>query len=266
MYRLKFTYYLKCNRKEFKRLFVEQEQNGIRNIPIFIISFNRLSYVEKMVQFLENNGYNNIHIIDNASTYPPLLEYFRKTSYDVIRLEENKGHMVFWNDSRFDKYRKNFYVVTDPDIEPITECPSDFIEKFFFVLKRHPYVRKVGFSLKIDDLPVDGVLSKNAFVWEKQFYEIKLKDIYYADIDTTMALYMPDIYCEHLNFYRAFRTTFPYVARHLPWYKGQDDITEEDIYYSKHKTTGWWNPLKSNDLAENQVEERKKSRCTPPQN
>jgi len=113
-------------------------------------------------------------------------------------------------------------------------------------------------------LPAEGVLSKDVFKWEKPFYEIKLKDAYYADIDTTMALYMPDNYCEHLNFYRAFRTAFPYVARHLPWYKGKYDITEEDIYYSKHKTTGWWNPLKSSDLEEKQIERSEKSRCTPP--
>lgn len=264
MYRLKFMYCLKCNHKEIARLFAEQEANGIHNIPVFVISYNRLSYVEKMVRILENSGYRNIHIIDNASTYPPLLDYLRKTSCDVIRMKENKGHMVFWNDSRFDKYRNNFYVVTDPDIEPISECPNDFIERFFFILKEHPYVRKVGFSLKIDDLPKNGILSEEAFEWEKQFYEMKIKDVYYADIDTTMALYMPDVYCKHLNFYRAFRTAFPYVAKHLPWYKVENDVTEEDIYYSKHKTTGWWDPLKSNKLEEHQIKERKNGRCLPP--
>jgi len=243
----KLWYVLFCKKKnQIEKLFAEYDISKINEIPIFIINFNRLSYVKLLVANLEQRGYLNIHIIDNNSTYPPLLKYYDDCRYDVIRLKENKGHMVFWKDEYFSKYRESFYVVTDPDVLPIEECPNDFVLNFFECLRKYPWVRKVGFSLKIDDLPQDSILSEDAYNWEKQFYKTKLKkeNIYYAGIDTTFALYMPDNYIVGENFGRAFRTGMPYVARHLPWYKKASEVTEEDIYYSTHKTNGWWDFVK----------------------
>jgi len=244
---LELWYVLFCSKKkQIEKLFSEYDTSKMKEIPIFIINFNRLTYVKLLVQNLEKRGYFNIHIIDNNSSYPPLLEYYDKCKYDVIRMKENKGHMVFWKDKYFSKYRESFYVVTDPDVLPIEECPNDFMLKFFECLRTYPWVRKVGFSLKIDDLPKDGILSEDAYNWEMQFYKTKneKQNIYYADIDTTFALYMPDNHSVSKNFGRAFRTGMPYVARHLPWYKKASEVTEEDIYYSTHKTNGWWDFVK----------------------
>lgn len=241
MFRLKIKYLLSGNQNVVKKAFDDMENQGIKNIPIFIISFNRLSYIISIIEYLEKSGYRNIHIIDNNSSYPPLLRYYEEIPYEVIKLDYNGGHMVFWNDSRFEKYRNSFYVLTDPDILPVEECPDDFLEKWFNILKKYPYVRKVGFSLRIDDLPTNAISNDVTVNWEKQFWNIKINEdnMYYADIDTTMALYMPDN-CNNANFYRAFRTGFPYQARHLPWYKTVNDITEEDVYYSKLNKFGTW--------------------------
>lgn len=220
-----------------------QKKRGIHTIPIFIVSYNRLSYLKELIKVLEEKGYNNIYIIDNNSTYPPLIEYYKSIQYNVIYLEKNLGHMAFWKSNLFDKYRNDFYVVTDPDVIPLEECPSDFLELFFKILEKYPFVRKVGFSLKIDDSPVDNVFANEVYNWEKQFYKNKLNNMYYASIDTTFALYLPDKFYKSGKFFRAFRTSYPYMARHLPWYKKGTDVTEEDIYYSKQKTNGWWDVL-----------------------
>ena len=45
-----------------KAIFEEQEKRGLVDIPIFIISFNRLSYLKKMVIRLEKMGKKNIII------------------------------------------------------------------------------------------------------------------------------------------------------------------------------------------------------------
>lgn len=241
MYRLRCKYYFSGRREIILKKFQAMEEKGIKEIPIFIVSFNRLSYLMKMIDSLEKRGYSNIHIIDNNSTYGPLLDYYQTIPYEIIKLDTNEGHMVFWKSSLFDKYRNNFYVLTDPDVIPIEECPDDFIAIWFNILKKHPYVKKVGFSLKIDDLPINAIGNEITIKWEQQFWNIKLNDerIYYADIDTTMALYMPDD-CSIASFYRAFRTDKPYQARHLPWYKTIDDITDEDVFYSRLNKFGTW--------------------------
>lgn len=237
-----------CNRRARKiqnqrnAVFENQRKMGLDSIPIFLISFNRLSYIKSMISSLEKKRKKNIIIIDNASTYPPLLEYYESIPYKVIRLDTNWGFQVFWNNPMFEVYRKSFYIISDPDVEPIEECPSDFIEHFFDILYKHPLARKVGFSLKIDDLPENGILTKQVIKWEKKYNKtyIKKDSVFYAQIDTTFALYVPDdIAISSLS--ESLRTAYPYQARHMPWYKNPQEITEEDKYYAEHKTNGWWN-------------------------
>lgn len=232
--------------KERDEAFRRCKSRGIKNIPIFIISFNRLSYVKGMIEQLENRGFKNINIIDNKSTYPPLLEYYKTIPYKIYYLNYNGGHKVFWKDNRFSKFRKDFYVVTDPDLEIISDCPNDFLDTFFERLWKYPFVMKVGFSLKIDDLPLDGCLAKEALEWEEQYYKtyIEKDNIYYAGIDTTFALYQPERFTKHLKFLSAFRMGYPYQTKHLPWYKNENEITDEDKFYSENKSNGWWDNVK----------------------
>ncbi len=233
-----------CRKRD--TVFIKRKQKGLNDIPVFIISYNRLSYLEQFIPQLEKHGMTNIHIIDNCSTYPPLLDYYKKCPYDIIYMKKNKGHMVFWNSEEFDNYRSDFYIVSDPDLEILETCPNDFLTFFFEKLWKYPFVRKVGFSLKIDDLPLNGCISMDAIKWEKQYYRtyIKKDNLYYAGIDTTFALYVPDSLVGKKKFLSAFRAGNPYQMRHLPWYKDNNNITEEDLYYSSHKTNGWFDPVK----------------------
>ena len=226
-------------RKEF---FAEHENYNFIDVPIFIISYNRLSYLKSIIQQLSDRGFNNINIIDNASTYPPLLEYYDTLSYKIFRLKENGGHMVFWENDIFKEYRNDLYVVTDPDISILEECPDDFLRVFFKLLKKYPRLKKVGFSLRIDDIPHDASLYEQVTKWEKMYTKFKIpnKNAFTADIDTTFALYLPDYLDCSRHFITAVRTGYPYQVRHLPWYKKSDDITDEDIYYSNHRTNGFW--------------------------
>lgn len=229
-----------CKREE---MFKQLSNTPIENIPIFIISFNRLSYLREQINNFEKHGLFNLIIIDNGSTYPPLLDYYKSIPYKVIYNNANDGHLVFWKNSSYSMYRQNFYIVTDPDILLIPECPNDFINELITTLRKYRFANKVGLSLKIDDIPNDTVFGNDVIKWESDYYKVKLKEkpIYYAPIDTTFALYLPDS-ISRKNFYCALRLGFPYQAQHLPWYKKKDDITDEDIFYSQQKTNGWWNP------------------------
>jgi hypothetical protein len=229
-----------------KAVFEERERRGLSSIPIFLVSFNRLSYLQAAIERFEQMGLTNIIIIDNHSSYPPLLEYYKQTKHKVITMDENYGHRVFWKSPELRQYRDDFYIVSDPDVIPIEECPDDLVERLFYVLKRYPNVTKVGLSLKLDDLPDDGVLTNDVLCHEKQFVEsyLKKENVYVAPVDTTFAIYAPDsIANKKMTFYCGLRMGYPYQARHMPWYKRKEEITDEDRFYSKLNKYGTWDAV-----------------------
>ncbi|MCA9313847.1 hypothetical protein KDA08_06065, partial [Candidatus Saccharibacteria bacterium] len=56
------------------------------DIPVFIINRDRYEPLLKLIAWLGDEGLKNIHIVDNASTYPPLMKYYESTPYHVVRL------------------------------------------------------------------------------------------------------------------------------------------------------------------------------------
>lgn len=226
---------------------------SLKDLPVYIISFNRLSYLESLVNWLEKSGCQNIHIVDNASTYPPLLDYLARTKHTVHRMEKNYGHTVLFDAPEFkDIVDNQYFVLSDPDVLPTDECPADFMRFLSGVLERFPKATKAGFGLKFDDLPDSYALKETVVKWESAFYEKAIKGtspaLYKAPIDTTFALYRPRKEWKK-GFAEAIRTGFPYQARHLPWYKDLNNLTEEDRFYNALDAgSGNWNGTKaSND-------------------
>lgn len=216
-------------------------------LPIYIICYNRLSYLQKIIARLEQFGLHNIHIIDNCSSYPPLLEYLQQTPYTVHRMDKNYGHMVFFLADEFKSVRENeYYVLTDPDVIATEECPADFLDYFYYLLQQYPQVSKVGFALKMDDVPNTSRLWEMMRRWESQYYKKKLnwfKPYWYKSyIDTTFALYRPQKTFDKNRFYKAIRVGAPYEARHFPWYKDVSCLDEEDKFYAATDCgSGNWN-------------------------
>jgi hypothetical protein len=125
---------------------------------------------------------------------------------------------------------KQFYIVSDPDVLPVEDCPNDFVRHFLKLHEDFIAYQKVGFGLKIDDIPDQYPLKDAVVSWEAQFWQHPLADgLYEAGVDTTFALYKPFTYRYVLH--PSIRTGEPYVARHLPWYHNPANESEEDIYY-----------------------------------
>lgn len=208
-------------------------------IPIFIISYNRLEPLRQCIERYERDGYKNIYILDNASDDPVLIEYLKRLKYEVYFLEKNWGHHVLWDCGLFDDIIENqYYVLTDPDILPIDECPSDYIEIFYKILQKYPQKTKVGFSLKIDDLPESYIFKYDIIRFESFYWERKLpfeKVIYDAPIDTTFALYRPGKIAVK-KFFDGIRCGYPYIARHLGWYEFSYS-NKENIGIKKYSTS-----------------------------
>ena len=199
-----------------------------------------------MLDWLPRYGYKNITIIDNHSDYEPLLSFYETCPYKVMRMDKNYGHTVFFTAPCFFWKRLfSFYIITDPDIQPIEECPNNFAEVFMKAMYRYPYFHRVGFSLKIDDIPDEYYLKNEVIAWEQQFYETLMSHspctLYNAVVDTTFALASPVIYQLLSIRIKGMRTGVPYQARHLPWYVGERDAEGNNYIATLREDVGTWN-------------------------
>ncbi len=215
--------------------------SGTVDYPIFITCRDRLTPLLRLVSWLEKSGAQRICLVDNASTYEPLLEYYERCPHVVVRLPENLGQLSPWLSNTINTHALGEnYVVTDPDVVPDSACPRDAVDHFRRVLDRFPDISKVGFGLRIDDLPRRYQLRRQVQAWESQFWCDKAAPgLYRAPIDTTFALYR-----EHTpaTMGPALRTGWPYVARHLPWYADSAHPDQEEQYYMAHArsdVTSW---------------------------
>jgi glycosyltransferase involved in cell wall biosynthesis len=209
-------------------------------IPIIINNKNQLSYLKRLINSLEKRGYKNIYIIDNASTYEPLLKFYEETPYKVFLLGQNVGFCALWDTDVFDHFKDQYYVYTDSDLEIVDECPDDFMVIMHYLLNKYS-LGKVGFSLLTDDLPDTFANRSEVQKWEARFQQNKVERLaFQAMVDTTFALYKPNIFGD-AGMLLAFRTSFPYSARHLPWYENTKALTDEQkYYYVNAKTSSHW--------------------------
>ncbi|GAC1374115.1 MAG: hypothetical protein NVSMB32_17410 [Actinomycetota bacterium] len=212
-------------------------------IPIFINCRERLTPLLALLSFLERAGHERIFLIDNDSTYPPLLEFYAQTCHKVIRLGANLGHEALWVANVLERVGvRGSFVLSDPDIVPLEGCPLDVVEYFGDLLERYPDRRKVGFGLAIDDLPREFVFREEVIAWESYYWQHMIAPgLFDAPIDTTFALYRdPGV----RGIDHCLRTGHPYLARHIPWYENLAQLSEEERFYRTHARkdiTNWSN-------------------------
>ena len=198
----------------------------MRDTPVFIVVRDRLRDLRRLIEWLERAGHTRITLLDNCSTYPPLVDYLSRTPHGVIELECNHGSRALWDAGLVPDEP---FVVTDPDIVPIEECPQDAVAHLHRLLAEHPGYLKAGLGLYLDDVefPSKG--------WERELVAPGRQiapGVFDSLVDTTFALYRggaPFVY-------EAIRTGWPYQARHGSWYVAAPDA--EDAYYLAHAEVG----------------------------
>lgn len=212
-----------------------------REIPTIIICRDTVSDLRMLIAWLEAAGHENIIILDNASTYPPLVDYLCGSPHRVVRLEHNVGHEAPWATGLVTSEGSLPFIVTDPDVVPDDETPYDAADYFQELLQRHPSYDQAGFGLHIDDLPAEYPHRAVVIEWERPFWERELEPgVFAAHIDTTFALYRPGT---GYKVTEALRTGRPYMARHRPWYRNPREPDTEMAYYFSHRRhdIGYWN-------------------------
>ncbi|TGN27171.1 glycosyltransferase family 2 protein [Empedobacter tilapiae] len=235
---------------------IKKQRKDSLSIPILIINFNQLFYLKQLVNFLLKRGFENIIIIDNKSTYPPLLEYYKQIENQVTveYMQKNAGHMVFFENKELQKkYGQGYYVITDADIVPNDNLPKDFMAIMLSYLDKYfKTITKVGFALKIDDIPDHFPLKEKVLKWERKFWNHEIeKNIYKVDLDTTFALYKPNYPCffDNISFYNGIRISNLFIAKHGGWYKDFNNLTHEEKFYQKTANdSSSWNINKTGGL------------------
>ncbi len=209
---------------------------SVSEIPIFINSRDRLGTLKILLDWLKRAGQRRIYILDNDSTYPDLLEFYRhldenESTVQVLRLKKNFGHTALWDSKVLEILHVDTpYVYTDSDVVPSEDCPLDVLGDLMQVLRKYPFLKKVGLALKTDDITYfDAEKTREA---EKRFYLHEIEpELYFGAVDTTFALYRN---YRHYNLYVAARTTGKRMARHLPWYYDYENLPEDERYYMEH--------------------------------
>lgn len=213
-------------------------------IPVYINTFNRLTTTRRLCEQIACLPDAVPIIIDNASTWEPLFEWYNQCPYEVIRLPQNIGHHAPWKCGAVDRTKSGFYVVTDCDLD-IGDCPSDLMDLLKVPFGWNDSIIKSGLGLRIDDLPPWQSAVKK---WESRWWKFAAKDprFFSALVDTTFAMYRagtPTNQATKVVGVKSTRTAPPYLARHMPWYLDCENLDEENKqYFETANQSNSWKP------------------------
>jgi len=207
-------------------------------IHILLVNRNLLETTRNTIEFLRKEERVEIHILDQASTYPPLLEWYKTIPEDIIYCD-NEGPYSCWH-PKYKHFRKNYFIVADTDCM-YDNVPDDWLDVMLDALD-HSRAPKVGFSLEVEDLP-NTELGREAHAHESKYWKKKTPYGWDADVDTTFALHKPNSAFS----YEALRLDRPYTIQHVPWYLDVCCIPEEWKYYLEHASSvsTWGNKIKT---------------------
>lgn len=177
---------------------------------------------------LRLNKNQEIIILDNDSSYDPLIKWYKEIEDRIdVRYLNNEGHLAIWSTGIY-KELGDYFIYTDSDIELNSNMPYSY-QIFMYNLLQKYEMNKIAFAIKIDDLP-DHYRYKNQVIRNesKWWLEQIEQDIYKADTDTTFAL-MRNI---GDNTYKSLRIAKPdFICRHIPFYIDLENLDQEEQYY-----------------------------------
>ena len=223
--------------RRIHKIEIDYSKIPIGSMPVLINNFNRLNLLKKQVEWLlQLDDPVAIIIVDNNSTFPPLLEYYKYLEdprIQVVKLDFNSWRIgVEYLGKRklvgFDKF-----VITDVDLIPFSNTPKDLISHLSNLLDRYPTFNHVGPSLEIKDLPNHNPMKELVQKFEEKFWPPFAKslegNVFISPIDTTFAMYRSS--SAILDLHGALRTDRPYTLKHVDWYKDPKNYSLEYQYY-----------------------------------
>jgi FkbM family methyltransferase len=219
-------------------------------VPIIIPTFNNPTFLKSMVTQLEALNCVNIMIVDNASTFPAMLQYLEQLSrrMEVLYMPDNAGPRRVWTDAAFFKKLPKVFCVTDPDLQLNAEMPLNFTDCLFALSEKYK-MGKVGLALDIADVQAlreddyrIGDRDYKIWEWESQFWQTEVEsDVFVALVDTTFALYNKN-YFDPSAPLNALRVGGKFTCQHLPWLKSYSLPDDEVAFYRETNRHSYYLP------------------------
>jgi glycosyltransferase involved in cell wall biosynthesis len=200
-------------------------------VTVIINNRDLLEWPRAMVADISRmKGLREIIILDNGSTYKPLLSWYRTLPHRVEFLE-NTGHTAPWICGVLDSIDTDLYVVTDPDLD-LSQLPDDTLLVMAELLARNPELGKIGLSLCTDGIPAESPYAEHVAQYARVLPTLarNADGLVPMPVDTTFAIHDRRV----LSTYKicGARMPAPYEVRHLPWevVKPEGDF----LYYIDH--------------------------------
>jgi hypothetical protein len=202
-------------------------------IPVIINNRDLLTWPKAMVEKIKQlNGVGEIYIIDNFSTYKPLLEWYDTNPCHIIKTA-NLGHRAPWESGFIESLNAPHYIVTDSDLG-IDTIPNNTIEILLEKLSIMSGLGKIGLKLDWESIPNTSPYYPHLQSYDKNRWKnSRIVDDVYIDVhvDTTFALYNRANY-----FVGGGSIEEPFIAKHYPWEFTEKTRSENEEfnYYIQH--------------------------------
>jgi hypothetical protein len=194
------------------------------SIPCFLTNRDLMAVVGMVEHLQRCDDVGPVTVIDCDSTYQPLLDWYASQRDVTVIRTENRGPQALWQLMQ----PSGDYFASDADLD-ISGVPTDFLVKLRAKLLE-PHWKKVGLSLRLDDIPDAHPFAAEVKAHEAQFWQrTNGPDWLIGLIDTTAAMYRGR---SGWNGYGpAVRSAWPYCARHLLWYLTPGNVPEDWQHY-----------------------------------
>lgn len=202
-------------------------------IPVIINNRNLLTWPKAMVERISRyDEVGEIIIVDNDSSYQPLLDWYKTKPCEIIKVK-NLGQHAPWISGIIEKF-DGYYVVTDPDLG-LNDTTKDTLNYLKYKLEELN-LYKIGLGLNWKIVKEDSIYYNHVQNYERNRWKnsrIERGVAVDIPIDTTFALYRTKY-----SFIGGASTFEPYVARHYPWEFSVQQIEDnpEFKYYLDHAT------------------------------
>jgi hypothetical protein len=235
-----------------------------------VIARDRVNYLRRCVDALMRSlGVGDIHIVDHASTWPPMLDLLASAggTYYLggdgktakgrvhVHLLANAHPRDLWTNGTLAAIVEpaERFLVTDCDIEVPTDWRgADWLAELHRLLDIRPDVLKAGLGLSTRTIPPGYEHRDRVVEWEAKYTdESRLRPYFSAyddgrvfhgryfesSVDTTVALYRR---LEGYDIDPAVRTAHAHhEALHLPWLEAGPE-TPELAWYRERAEYGHW--------------------------
>lgn len=206
------------------------------DIPIVIISWNQLTFLKSFLQQIKKFNHPII-ILDNNSTYQPLLDFYdqmKDPNIKIHRLDKNYGHLVYKTLSHL---LPDIYILSDPDLILNENMPNDAIEQLLKISNKYKSPC-VGVALDISEYHkfIKGDYGKLVYKNESMHYNDRLHDdqyiLYRSDTDTTFCLINKNYPVRGIQEkFGKIRVGGVFTAKHPSWYENylKENIPQDEL-------------------------------------